>query len=529
MKQEKNQDDGFFNIMLFGAGAFLLVKAFDRAVPFVSHFWEMNRTRILIGGTLALIGGMTALVTYLWNRYQDVNYEVAVTAQDDKAIPLGVDERGVVQYMKQDFRPSHTQVIGTTSCGKTESVILPWIIQDIANKSGIVIIDGKSDSQFLDKLYAYVKTAGREKDFCLFSLAKVAESSAFNPLEGGSPQEVVERVFSAFSFENEYYRNVQYKILLSLVRLIHERKQVPTFRLIHRPLTDYALLKLWLQHCQDEELRHVLTLFNEESPKEKVEKTSGLDAHLTHFSSGELAVLFNAQNPTIRFDEALEKNKIYYFQLPTMYYPFLAEATGKLVLQSFQSAVSKRHLGLASRPGFFSCYLDDFQDYIYAGFGALLNKSRSANIGMVFSHQALGDLDKVSSAFRNVVLTNTNIKVVMRNNDPDTCDHFAKTFGTKTTEKVTEKQLSGLLGDTRTGEGSVREVEEFVYHPNTMKQLRIGEGIVTVPHSRGVKIMKVRFERRPDLPFESIPIVPKTIAPLPVLATEKTEPVETVT
>ena len=95
MKQEKNQDDGFFNIMLFGAGAFLLVKAFDRAVPFVSHFWEMNRTRILIGGTLALIGGMTALVTYLWNRYQDVNYEVAVTAQDDKAIPLGVDEREV--------------------------------------------------------------------------------------------------------------------------------------------------------------------------------------------------------------------------------------------------------------------------------------------------------------------------------------------------------------------------------------------------------------------------------------------------
>lgn len=529
MNQESpNRDDGLFNMLLFGAGAFLLVKAFERAVPFVNHFWEVHRSRILIGGTLIVVGGVAALVAYLWNRYQDANYEAAVTSADDQAIPLGIDEKGTLQYMKQGFRSSHTQVIGTTSCGKTESVILPWIIQDIKNGSGILIIDGKSDSQFLDKLYAYVKSEEREKDFHLFSLAKVSESSAFNPLEGGSPQEVVERVFSAFSFENEYYRNVQYKILLSLVRLIHERKQIPTFRLIHRLLTDYALLKSWLQHCKDEELHHVLTLFNEEAPKEKVEKTSGLDAHLTHFSSGELAVLFNALNPTIRFDEALRENHIYYFQLPTMYYPFLAEATGKLVLQSFQSAVSKRHLGLASRPGFFSCYLDDFQDYIYAGFGALLNKSRSANIGMVFSHQALGDLDKVSPAFRNVVLTNTNIKVVMRNNDPDTCDHFAKTFGTRTTEKTTEKQLSGPLGDRRTGEGSVREVEEFIHHPNAIKQLRIGEGIVTVPHPRGVKIMKVRFQRRPDLPFEPIPIVEKSIAPLPVLATNESKPVETV-
>jgi len=88
-------------------------------------------------------------------------------------------------------------------------------------------------------------------------------------------------------------------------------------------------------------------------------------------------------------------------------------------------------------PKFFSCILDDFQDYIYEGFGTILNKSRSANVGVVFCHQSLGDLDKVSEAFRNVVLTNTNIKIVMRMNDPETCDHFASTFGTKTTTKIT--------------------------------------------------------------------------------------------
>jgi type IV secretory pathway TraG/TraD family ATPase VirD4 len=162
-------------------------------------------------------------------------------------------------------------------------------------------------------------------------------------------------------------------------------------------------------------------------------------------------------------------------------------------------------------PRFFSCLLDDFQDYIYEGFGSLLNKSRSANVGVVFSHQALGDLDKVSEAFRNVVLTNTNIKVVMRMNDPETCDHFAKTFGTKTTIKVTEKTKDSQA----TGDGSVREVEQYNYHPNVFKRLGTGFGIVSIPHRNGVKNLRVKFAMRKNLSLVRLPLIqksPKSIA-----------------
>jgi type IV secretory pathway TraG/TraD family ATPase VirD4 len=206
-----------------------------------------------------------------------------------------------------------------------------------------------------------------------------------------------------------------------------------------------------------------------------------------------------------------------------MYYPFLAQATGKLVLQCFQSAVAKRHLGISKTPGFFSCYLDDFQDYIYPGFVALLNKSRSANIGIVFSHQALGDLDKVSPAFRNIVLTNTNVKVVMRNNDPETCEYFAKSFGTKTTEKATERRQKHSLGETRTGEGSVREVEEFIFHPNTIRQLGTGEAIVSIPHPKGVKMVRLKASKKPDLPPVAIPRVEKILAEVPKAGSGKAE------
>lgn len=158
------------------------------------------------------------------------------------------------------------------------------------------------------------------------------------------------------------------------------------------------------------------------------------------------------------------------------------------------------------QPRFFSCLLDDFQDYIYEGFGSLLNKSRSANVGVVFSHQALGDLDKVSEAFKNVVLTNTNVKVVMRMNDPDTCDHFAKTFGTNTSFKVTEKTKDS----SRTGDGTIREVEKYNFHPNVFKKLGTGMGIVSIPHRDGVKNIRIKFAMRENLPPTRLPVIDKT-------------------
>jgi hypothetical protein len=249
-------------------------------------------------------------------------------------------------HLKQPFRTMHAQVIGTTNAGKTESVILPWAIQDICNGSGLLLIDGKSDAIFLTKLYSYICRHNREADFRLFSLNHIAQSSSFNPLRGDSPQEVTERVFSSFTFENEYYRNVQYKIFLALIRLIFAQKEVPTVSLVQRLLTDSDEMAIWVQACPDALLKKDMTRFLKLSEREREERVSGLEAAISHFTSSEVASLFEETNNRINMDEALAQGHILYFQLPTMYYPFLASATGKLVLQCFQSAVSKRQTKL---------------------------------------------------------------------------------------------------------------------------------------------------------------------------------------
>jgi conjugal transfer pilus assembly protein TraD len=503
--QSGELSNGFGNLGLYVVALFLVFGVLARIEPEFIEFWKGHLMAIVAASSGFLALGLAWLSFLLWNKHCDRAYEKAITTKDETSVYLGTNPTGEEIHLKRRFRTMHTQVIGTTSAGKTESIILPWAVRDMETGAGLLMIDGKSDRSFLDKLYAYAVKTGREKDFKLFSFSEISKSTPFNPLLSGTAPEIAERVFSSFTFENEYYRNVQYKIFQLLIGVISKAGKKPNFRLIHQLLTNPDQLKILADETQDNGLQDQVIAFLKESPRDRAEKLSGLEACVSHFANGDLAKLFDAETGGIQFDEALRNNHICYFQLPSMYFPFLAEATGKLVLQTFQNAVAKRHLAVNKNVGFFSCYLDDFQDYIYPGFSALLNKARSANIGVVFSHQALGDLDKVSPAFRNVVLTNTNVKCVMRNNDPDTADYFSNSFGTSTTEKVTERQTTSLFGNSKTGESSVRAVEAYKVHPNEIKSLGVGQGFVTIPHMKGVKTLKVAFQRRPDLPAREIP------------------------
>lgn len=472
---------------------------------------ELNEWKLTAMFAVCAVALAVLLTTVVWNLFVKSCGDSSVTEKDETSVLLGIDESGAEVHLKQSFRISHTQIIGTTNAGKTESVILPWAIRDIESGAGLLIVDGKGDRSFLDKLYAYVAKSKRTDSFKLFSLAHIEPSSTFNPLMGGTATEVSQRVFSSFPIEHPHYRATQSVMFQALLTLILDKKKLPTFQLVHSMLSDAPTLDAWLK---DYELINkgncsFLNAFNKLPRNERSNEVSGLNANLMPFVYGPTAALFNSTEPQIDFDAALKNRQICYFQLPTMYCPFLAEATGKLVLQCFQQAVAKRQLHGEENPGFFSCFLDDFQDYIYPGFGALLNKSRSANIGVVFSHQALGDLDKVGPEFRNVVTTCTNVKVVMRTTEPETCEFYAKTFGTESDHKVTERQTRGLIFTNKTGEGSVRDVEKYVIHPNTIRRLERGQGIVSIPHPSGVKLQTVRFKMRPNLSPVTLPPIDK--------------------
>lgn len=436
--------------------------------------------------------------------------EEAVLGPADGSVFCGQTDQGEEVHIKPKQRAMHTQVIGTTNAGKTESVILPWAIQDIEQGRGLILIDGKADRSLLDKLWAYTVKSGREKDFRLFSLSNIEKSHAFNPLIGGTAEEISERVFNSFEFENPHFRSLQFEIFSQLMRVFQAAKIVPTFTRLHEVISKPNLLSAIARELDDAALKEWAESFEALSVNEKAQRTSGLTAALSHLAFGKSACLFNTEEPGITLENALSENLIVYFQLPVLLSPFLGKASGKLILQCLQSAVANRHRSGEKSPKFFSVFLDDFSEYLYSGFVSVLNKSRSANVGVVFAHQALGDIKTLGDAIANSILTNANVKVFMRGNDPESAEYFSKVIGTVKAVKYTERRKKGLWTEEATGDTSAREVDEFIVHPNRFKrELGVGEAVMIIPHEAGSRVANVRFRKYDDMPALALPAVAK--------------------
>lgn len=434
------------------------------------------------------------------------NISKLLETETDDSFYIGVSDQGKDVFLPESARTKHTQIVGTTSAGKTESVIIPWAVQDIKKGRGFILIDGKSDSGLLDKLYAYCIKYKRSKDFRLMSLVNIDESHTYNPLANGTPEEVTERVFSSFEFENEYYKNIQYEFLKQTLIILNKAKIEPTFVKLIDALSNPSLLYELALKSKNVLLIEWASKIKTLSRETLEERTSGLINQLGHFATGDTAKLFNAEHPSIDLEKAMREGLILYFQLPVLKTPTLGKATGKMLLQNLQSAISSRHLDQDKNFPLFSVFLDDFSEYLTPSFVSLLNKSRSANVGIVFAHQALGDLAALGDAIKNTILTNSNVKVFMRTNENESAEYFSKTCGTTTTTKSTERYTDKTFGAERTGEASVREVEEFKYHPNVFKnEIGTGEAVMIVPFQTNTVSVKLRLDMLEDLLSESLP------------------------
>lgn len=503
--------DQSFLILACSLGAFVTWLKFKTSIIAFYLKWRYGVALVLTGILLFCFHKLKQKIVSRFAE-SDLEDEVLHPSDGEDAVFAGLAESGKSVFVKQIFRKMHTQVVGTTNAGKTESVILPWAIDDIKKGRGFLMIDGKSDSGVLDKLYAYAKKHHRTHDVRILSLCNVGISSTFNPLAGGSVLEVAERVFSALNFENEYFKSIQYDAFLHCLMLLAEAQIKATpYRIIECLRSEKALADLGVQ-SKDERLQTWVKDFLRLTREEREQRTSGLVSQLQSFVVGDMALIFNSENSDIDLERALEDGEIIYCQLPALKIPTLGKATGKLILQCLQSAVASRHLGKSHSNRFFSVYLDDFTEYLTPNFVTLLNKSRSANVGVVFAHQALGDLAGLGDGVKNTILTNSNLKVFMRTNEPESAEYFSEVIGTAQTAKVTERQKQGLFGSEKTGDGSVRDAEEFKFHPNIFKQdLGVGEAVVLLPHAKGSLPVRLKFKKSFDLDKQQIPLLQKSL------------------
>lgn len=401
---------------------------------------------------------------------------------------VGTTKDKIDLHLSDDLRCTHAQIIGTTGRGKTQSVVIPWTMRDLARGKSVVIIDGKGSLDVPIVLRRNIEKFRLPVTVHEFDLDYTNRSVQINPLKRGTPQQITDRIFSSFEFEDPFYRAIQYDICGYLVRLIKLNELDVTFRTLYELLTDDKKIISLLKVFPDaSELKRFFLDYLKSPGQDRKKSHAGLISQLSPFAVGELSQFVNGGKREVILDDVLKDGvtKLFLISVPTLKYQKIGHQLGKLILQDLAFCIGEREK--QEQKVFVSVFLDEFSEFVYEEFVSILNKARSAKVALHLSHQSMGDLEKVSQDFAKSVVTNTNIKCVLGLNDPETADYFARHLGTFSEDKLTRQiEEDGLFNARKkTGMGSMREVESYKVHPNQLKQFTNGKGVLHVPTRRG--------------------------------------------
>lgn len=382
-------------------------------------------------------------------------------------------------FLTNEQRLMHAEVVGSTGTGKTESVLLPMLAHDVANGKGAIVIDGKGDLELYDRILYIVKHTKREQDFFFFSLTHPGLSNTYNPLLRGNATELKDKLIGSMLWSEDFYRRMAEQATLTLLNAIVARNEIVQFRNLHTYLTDLGALKALVDMTQEPDLKSELLKMSKQF-KNNTKFLSGLTADLYLMSQSEFSGLVNVERPAIDLLDVYKQGKIVYFQLDLQGYGDTAKRLGRMILQDIRNVSSYVQAYMReSKRSFFPIFVDDAASFLDLNFIDFLNKARASKFAIMLLHQSIGDLViRRDTSFQQQILENTNVKVILRQDDPESVEKLTKIGGTRRTVISTYQTEDRLLGKGFTGTGSIREGQAFRVDPDLIRALKRGEAIV---------------------------------------------------
>tara|TARA_B100001248_G_scaffold203924_1_gene158091 strand:+ start:49 stop:1524 length:1476 start_codon:yes stop_codon:yes gene_type:complete len=449
------------------------------------------------------VSGISSLgLVYLWENHSKPGREKKKKREKLKHIPdsiripsndcvlMGEDKDLKANvYLPDSIRSRHTHILGATSSGKTESVILNFLKQDVQRGLGSIILDAKGDNSFIEFLENWVP----QERLRVFDLGS-DKSLTYNPLEVGTPLESAQRLFSSLVWSEEYYKS---KALSTLQRLFQHHYECNGR---NPKLTDlYTYL--------DDPETFAACVSSDNYPKKMAEKDfselSGLRDQVRSLCIGHLEKTLSPSGVSDMDFSLAREGGVLYFRLQSLMSPQLVTILGRLIINQLNFLAGTAHRdNKANEVKLIPTYLDEFASFACPEFADLISKARSAGLALHFSHQSIGDLTEVSKGFLNRITDNSATKIVLRINDPDSADFFARSFGTEIYQKVTQRVTNSEDLDLAevVGEGSQREAHQFRASPDLLKTLPTGTGAVLIAHGEDTEagassVFKIRFPR----------------------------------
>ena len=369
--------------------------------------------------------------------------------------------------VKSALLTHHQLIYGASGSGKTYSTLQPQCYFDIKWGRRLFVVDPKGDLDFSNSVFSCAKLFDREKDFFFFSITNPQKSLAFNPLLGITNNEIKDLIISCTEWNEPYYKKMAEMVLLDIL----EKMEAPTLSGIERKI-----------------------------PNDK--EFMGLKADLKIMCKSDFGKLIDREDaPSL--EELHTKNRICFFSLNTQSYPEASKQLGRIILGSLMALSNKIQSQVEPKNRKETTIIvDEFGSFITETFINFLNKARSSKFRLILATQSPGDVELDGTKTRKQIADSTTIKMFLRVSDPESADYCASVVGTHQVEKRTSRvDDRNFHADTYTG--SVREVQEYIIHPDEIKKFGVGEGVVYTQSPFSVSRVNFDFSSKFHIPIFS--------------------------
>jgi hypothetical protein len=404
-------------------------------------------------------------------------------------ISMGIDtDLDEIIYLPDLIRTRHIHILGATGSGKTESVILNFLKQDVQRGLGSIILDAKGDTSFLNELHSWVP----QDRLRVFDLTD-SESLGYDPLDAGSALEAAQRLFSSLTWSEEYYKSKALSALQRIFQTYHDlNDRNPTLVEVTKILETPESYSAFVGSPGSSQAIAI----------KDFQELSGLRDQIHSLTLGHLKNILSP-NSESRIDlSTAESGVVIYFRLQSLMSPQIVGIVGKLLINhlNFLAGTAHRERGQSKPRKLVPVYLDEFATFACPEFADLISKARSAGFALHFSHQSIGDVMEVSNGFLNRITDNAATKIVLRINDPDSAEFLSRCFGTRDIQKTTQRITNAKNIDAAevVGEGTTRDAHQFRASPDLLKTLPTGVGAVLIAHGQETphgasSVFKIRF------------------------------------
>ncbi|RTE49074.1 type IV secretion system DNA-binding domain-containing protein [Actinobaculum sp. 352] len=415
---------------------------------------------------------------------------------DQLTLPLGIDATtaGPVTIPASVIR-THALVIGPTGVGKTEALKrLLWATcaQPAARALHIpaVVIDMKADPDLAAWVQAQAAELGRP--YHRITVNPATSTSGYNPLAGRTADEIADAVYEVlFAHDtslNQHYATLSRRLIQVASRTLVDLADNQVLLSPGRPWT--VNLPNLARLCSTAELRlivpdvtpptaQIISRYLTDLKASSAEKDAG-DARdrLITITDTTIGAILGTPGLTLR--TAIADGALICFSLDSAGSPESARALGRLAIHDLTATLPHLPVGWA---GLCPIVLDEFGALASPKVSDLYARARSAGGAVVLATQDLdSDLTAVSAQFAGTVRTNANLWIVMRQTRGDVAESIAHDIGTRAGWKETIQTtddwdpLGGL--HAASGVGSLRQVDEYIIHPNELRDLPAGTAII---------------------------------------------------